>query len=92
MNYSINIPEYDVSQFNLAIKEVIESNFSYVRIRGEISEIKTATRGQLYLTLKDKESILTGVVWDQKNKIFKISTRIRYGSSCHRQDYYLVKV
>ncbi len=76
MNYSINIPEYDVSQFNLAIKEVIESNFSYVRIRGEISEIKTATRGQLYLTLKDKESILTGVVWDQKIKYLKFQPEL----------------
>ena len=52
MNYSINIPEYEVSQFNRALKEVVENNFDYVRIRGEISEVKIATRGQFYLTLK----------------------------------------
>ena len=68
MNYFFNVPEYKVSQFNQAIKKVIESNFDYVRIRGEISEIKTATRGQLYITLKDKESILSAVIWDQKKK------------------------
>ena len=50
-----NIPEYGVTQFNRSIKEVIENNFDYLRIKGEISEIKTATRGQLYLTLKDEE-------------------------------------
>ena len=54
MNSINNIPEYKVSEFNHLIKEVIESNFNYVRIKGEISEIKIATRGQLYLTLKDK--------------------------------------
>ena len=54
----INIPEFEVSEFNQAFKEVIESNFNYVRIKGEISEVKTATRGQIYLTLKDEESIL----------------------------------
>jgi len=71
MNYAINIPEYKVSQFNRALKNIIESNFDYVRIKGEISEVKTATRGQLYLTLKDNESILSGVIWDQKKKNLK---------------------
>ena len=63
-----NIPEYGVTQFNRSIKEVIENNFDYLRIKGEISEIKTATRGQLYLTLKDDESILSGLIWEQKKK------------------------
>ena len=71
MNYKFNIPEYNVSELNKTIKEVIESNFNYVRIRGEISEIKTATRGQFYLTLKDNESILSGVIWDKKIKYLK---------------------
>jgi len=31
MKYLNNIPEYNVTQFNRAIKEVIESNFDYVR-------------------------------------------------------------
>ena len=76
MNYSINIPEYKVSHFNRVLKEVIESNFDYVRIRGEISEVKIATRGQLYLTLKDNESILSGVIWDQKKKYLKFNPEV----------------
>ena len=51
------------SEFNKLFRDVIESNFSYVRIRGEISEIKTATKGQIYLTLKDDDSIISGVIW-----------------------------
>jgi len=76
MNYSINIPEYQVSEFNRALKEVIENNFDYVRIRGEISEVKIATRGQFYLTLKDNESILSGVIWDQKKKYLKFNPEV----------------
>ncbi|MDC0625386.1 exodeoxyribonuclease VII large subunit [Alphaproteobacteria bacterium] len=68
MNSNINIPEYGVSQFNKAIKDIIEDNFSYVRIKGEISEIRVATKGQIYITLKDKNSILSAVVWEQKKR------------------------
>ena len=76
MNNSINIPEYEVSQFNRALKEVVENNFDYVRIRGEISEVKIATRGQIYLVLKDNESILSGVIWDQKKKYLKFNPEV----------------
>ena len=54
MNNKINIPEFNVSEFNSEFKQIIETNFNYVRIKGEISEIKTATKGQIYLTLKDE--------------------------------------
>jgi len=39
-----------------------------VRIKGEISEIRGATKGQIYITLKDKNSILSAVVWEQKKR------------------------
>ncbi len=64
----VNIPEYNVSQFNQEFKKVIESNFDYIRIKGEVSEVKIATKGQIYITLKDNESILSCVVWEQKKK------------------------
>jgi len=54
MNSNINIPEYGVSQFNKAIKGIIEDHFSYVRIKGEISEIRGATKGQFILLSKIK--------------------------------------
>ncbi len=68
MNLNLNIPEYDVTQFNKAIKDIIEDNFSYVRIKGEISEIRVATKGQIYITVKDSNSILSAVVWEQKKR------------------------
>ena len=68
MNLKFNIPEYGVTQINKALKEVIEDHFSYVRVKGEISEIREATKGQIYITLKDKTSILSAVVWEQKKR------------------------
>ena len=68
MNSNLNVPEYGVTQFNQAIKDIIEDHFSYVRIKGEISEIRVATKGQIYITLKDTKSILSAVLWDQKKK------------------------
>jgi len=75
-NLMYNIPEFGVSQFNRAIKEVIYNNFEFVRIKGEISELKVASKGQIYLTLKDNESILSGVIWDQKKKYLNLSPEI----------------
>ena len=72
MNNSINIPEYEVSEFNKVFKDIVEEKFNYVRIKGEISELKTATKGQIYLTLKDDNSILSGVIWEQKIKYLDI--------------------
>ena len=72
MNNKINIPEYEVSEFNRTFREIIENEFNYIRIKGEISEIKTATKGQIYLTLKDQDSILSGVIWAQKKNYLDI--------------------
>ena len=72
MQKKINVPEYSVSEFNKSFKDVIDLNVNYVRIRGEISEVKTASKGQIYLTLKDETSIISGVVWESKKKIYSI--------------------
>ena len=76
MQNKINIPEYYVSEFNKLFRDVIESNFSYVRIRGEISEIKTATKGQIYLTLKDDDSIISGVIWRSKKEYLQFTPKL----------------
>ena len=76
MNIGINIPEYEVSQFNRLFKEVIETNFDYVRIRGEISELKKATSGHLYLTLKDDNSVLNATIWSQKKNYLLINPEV----------------
>jgi exodeoxyribonuclease VII large subunit len=76
MNKGLNIPEYEVSQFNRLFKEVVETNFDYVRIRGEISELKNAASGHLYLTLKDKDSVLNATIWKQKKIFIQFSPEV----------------
>ena len=76
MNSLMNIPEYEVSQFNRMFKEVIETNFDYVRIRGEISELKNAASGHMYLTLKDDNSVLNATIWSQKINYLPIKPEI----------------
>ena len=76
MNNGNNIPEYEVTQFNKTIKEVIELNFDYVRIRGEISDLKNASSGHVYLTLKDQSSVLNATIWNQKKEYLKIKPEI----------------
>ena len=72
MTIGINIPQYDVSQFNFLFKEVVEANFDYVRIKGEISELKSAASGHVYLTLKDNNSVLNATIWNQKKHHLQI--------------------
>jgi exodeoxyribonuclease VII large subunit len=76
MNNGLNIPEYEVSQFNRLFKEVVETNFDYVRIRGEISELKNAASGHLYLTLKDKDSVLNATIWKQKKNYIQFNPEV----------------
>ena len=58
-----NIPEYSVSEFNVAIKETINTAFDLVKIRGEISNLKIASSGHLYFSLKDETSVINSVCW-----------------------------
>lgn len=58
-----NQPEYSVSEVSGALKRVVEDNFGYVRVRGELSGFKRAASGHLYMDLKDDKAVLNGVCW-----------------------------
>ena len=76
MNLNLNIPQYGVTQFNRALKNIIDENFSYVSIKGEISEIRVATKGQIYLILKDEISILSAVIWEQRKRLLSFEPEV----------------
>jgi exodeoxyribonuclease VII large subunit len=58
-----NQPEYSVSEIAAGIKRVIEGNFGYVRVRGELSGFKRAASGHLYMDLKDDKALINAVCW-----------------------------
>ncbi len=58
-----NNPVYSVSEFSHVIKKLVETNFSYVRIRGEISRPSFPGSGHVYFTLKDTEGTIAAIIW-----------------------------
>jgi exodeoxyribonuclease VII large subunit len=71
-----NQPEYTVSEISGAIKRVVEGEFGFVRVRGEISEAKFHSSGHTYITLKDEKSVLKAVVWKGKLNSLKIRPQV----------------
>lgn len=52
-----------VSEVSAALKRHVEGAFDHVRIRGEISGFKRAASGHVYLSLKDENARIDGVMW-----------------------------
>ena len=66
-----NIPEYSVTEISKSIKQVLDDTFGYVRVRGEISGLKQAASGHVYLNLKDENAIINGIIW--KSNVSRLS-------------------
>ncbi|WP_408869669.1 exodeoxyribonuclease VII large subunit [Commensalibacter nepenthis] len=58
-----NIPEFSVGDISTAIKRILEGNFSRVKVRGEITELKKYPSGHIYFSLKDEAGKLTAIIW-----------------------------
>ena len=56
-------PEYSVSEISHKLKRVVEDEFSFVRVRGEISRVTIAKSGHMYTSLKDDSAVLDAVCW-----------------------------
>lgn len=58
-----NAGALSVSEISTLLKRHVEQGFARVRIRGEISGFKRPGSGHLYLTLKDENARIDGVMW-----------------------------
>lgn len=58
-----NAAALSVSEISAALKRVVEDRFGFVRIRGELSGVKRAASGHLYLSMKDENARIDGVMW-----------------------------
>lgn len=52
-----------VSEISALLKRTVEDRFGYVRVRGELSGVKRAASGHVYLALKDENARLDGIMW-----------------------------
>lgn len=70
-------PEYTVSELSHKLKRVVEDEFSFVRVRGEISKVTVAKSGHLYTALKDADAVLDAICW--KGSVSRLSVKPEEG-------------
>lgn len=58
-----NAPPYTVSELAGALKRTLETNYGYVRLRGELSKVTRHASGHTYLSIKDERACIDGVIW-----------------------------
>jgi exodeoxyribonuclease VII large subunit len=58
-----NAAPLSISEISALLKRTVEDRFGFVRLRGELSGVKRAASGHLYLSLKDESARIDGVMW-----------------------------
>ena len=58
-----NALELTVSELSFNLKKMVEEQFGYVRVRGELGRVSRPASGHIYLDLKDDKAVLNGVIW-----------------------------
>jgi exodeoxyribonuclease VII large subunit len=53
---------FRVAELSRALKDVVEGQFPFIWVRGQVSNLSRPSSGHIYFTLKDEQSVL-GVVW-----------------------------
>ena len=79
MNLISNIKEYTVSELNSSIKNIIENNFNFIKVRGEISQTNKHSSGHIYFTLKDGNSSISSICW--RSTVPRLNIKIEDGIS-----------
>lgn len=59
---------FSVTAITLAVKQMLEGVFRGVFVEGEVSNLRTAASGHVYFDLKDREALLSAVMfkWDAR--------------------------
>ena len=72
-----NAPEFSVSEISGAVKRMVEGEFAFVRVRGEIGRVSRPPSGHLYFDLKDGNAVLAAVSW--KGQAARLTARPEEG-------------
>jgi len=64
-----------VGELTRTIKSELESLFPFVRVKGELSNVKLHSSGHVYLSLKDNEAQLPAVMWKSVRSRFPLELR-----------------
>ena len=63
---------FSVSDASALLKNVVETAFPRIRIRGELSQITRASSGHTYMTIKDSGAAISAIVWRGTPVPFKL--------------------
>ena len=63
---------FSVSDASALLKNVVETAFPRIKIRGELSQITRATSGHIYMTIKDSRAAISVIVWRGTPLNFKL--------------------
>ncbi len=63
---------FSVSDASALLKNVVETAFPHIKIRGELSQITHATSGHIYMTIKDSGAAISVIVWRGTPLNFKL--------------------
>jgi len=69
--------EFSVSEISSKIKYLLENNFGFVRIKGEISGLKIASSGHGYFSLKDTNAVIAATCW--RHNLSRINFKLEEG-------------
>lgn len=58
-----NAEAMTITEVSAKLKRTVEDQFGFVRLRGELSGVKRAASGHMYLALKDEQAVIDGVMW-----------------------------
>ncbi|MBR1379997.1 MAG: exodeoxyribonuclease VII large subunit [Alphaproteobacteria bacterium] len=67
---------FSVSDASALLKGVVETAFSTIKIRGELSQITRATSGHMYMTIKDANAAMSAIIWRGTPISFQLSDGI----------------
>jgi exodeoxyribonuclease VII large subunit len=62
---------FTVSELTLEIRDLLEKNFSFIWVEGEISNVRTPSSGHCYMALKDKNAQIRAVMFRPQARILK---------------------
>ena len=63
---------FSVSDASALLKNVVETAFPEIRVRGELSGITRATSGHIYMSIKDSGAVINAIIWRSTPVPFKL--------------------
>ena len=76
MNSTIkNTLELSVSELSDSIKNLIEDNFGFIRVKGEIGRVSKPASGHIYFDLKDKTQLSQELFGEEMHQLLKLNQK-----------------